>query len=348
MADAKIFINYRRDDSRADSGRLYDRLSARFPGRVFRDVASLEPGVEWHEAIARVIGQADACIVVIGKNWATISDNSGRRRLDDPRDTVRQELAAALERKMRVFPVLVGGARMPEEEELPADLQAVCRRNALEITEQDWDEGFNKLVKALETALQVRSTTQDGRQLTSRKPLMMIAVGAVAALLVLGFYVATLNQSSPDNGTSTFSNEPSAPAATTTTPASTTSSTPAAATPAAVVGGPSQKPESDESAQRARLIGTWRANVVELGEPVEIIWHIVPDGTSNYTFTSGNRRGTATTKWTYSDGVIYERSEDGPPSSGAIRWIDANNFVLTIIDNGNPRTRGLERRYTKL
>jgi hypothetical protein len=329
MADVKVFINYRRDDSRGDSGRLYDRLSARFPGSVFRDVASLEPGVEWHDAITRVIGQADACIVVIGKNWVTISDDSGRRRLDDPRDTVRQELAAALARKMRVFPVLVGGAKMPEEEELPADLQAVCRRNALEITEQDWDEGFNKLVKALETALGVRSTpTPDGRQPTSRKPLMMIGIGAVAALIALGAYVATLNQSSPENGTTTFANQ--------------------ASTPAAVAGAPSQTPESDESAERARLIGTWKANVVELGVPIEIIWHVWPDGTTSYAVTSGNQSATATTRWTYSDGVIYERSETGPPSSGAIRWIDPNNFVLTIIDNGDPRTRGLERRYTRL
>jgi hypothetical protein len=117
MARGKIFINYRRDDSRADAGRLYDRLVMRFPGEVFRDVTSLEPGVEWHEAIARVLAEADACIVVIGKDWLKISDATGRRRLDDPRDTVRQELVTALGRKMRVFPVLVGGAKMPQEED---------------------------------------------------------------------------------------------------------------------------------------------------------------------------------------------------------------------------------------
>jgi hypothetical protein len=148
MARGRIFINYRRDDSRADSGRLYDRLAARRPGCFFRDVASLEPGVEWHDAIARVLGQADACIVVIGKDWLNITDASGRRRLDDPRDTVRLEIVTALERKMRVFPVLVGGAKMPNEADSPPDLQSLCRRNALELTEQDWDEDFNKLLKA--------------------------------------------------------------------------------------------------------------------------------------------------------------------------------------------------------
>lgn len=153
MAAGKIFINYRRDDSRGDAGRLYDHLHARYPGRIFRDVASLEPGVEWHDAIATVLGAADACIVVIGKNWMTVTNSAGQRRLEDPRDPVRQEILTALNNGMRVFPVLVGDADMPAEEELPADLRPLTRRNALEISEQDWDEDFNKLVGAIERSL---------------------------------------------------------------------------------------------------------------------------------------------------------------------------------------------------
>ena len=84
MKAGKIFINYRREDSRADAGRLYDRLHALYPDRVFRDVGSLEPGIEWREAIDKVLSNADACIVVIGKNWLTMTDAAGKRRLDDP------------------------------------------------------------------------------------------------------------------------------------------------------------------------------------------------------------------------------------------------------------------------
>src|SRR5579885_2851705 len=151
MARGKIFINYRRDDSRADSGRLYDRLKARYPNRVFRDIGSLEPGVEWQEAIEKVLGSSDAVVVVIGKSWLTVTKSSGTRRLDDPKDTVRQEILTALRRGVRVFPVLVGGARMPSEEELPADLQSLARRNALEITEQDWDEASRNSQRRLTT-----------------------------------------------------------------------------------------------------------------------------------------------------------------------------------------------------
>src|SRR6185436_9202158 len=153
MAGGKIFINYRREDSRADAGRLYDRLHERYPTKVFRDVGSLEPGIEWREAINKVLADSDACMVVIGKNWLTAADAQGKRRLDDPRDTVRQELQTALKSGIRVFPILVGGAKMPAEEELPEDLQPLARRNAIELSEQDWSEDFEKLVGALERAL---------------------------------------------------------------------------------------------------------------------------------------------------------------------------------------------------
>jgi len=194
MAGGRIFINYRRDDSRADSGRLYDRLSAHFPGKVFRDVASLEPGVEWHDAIARVIGQSDACIVVIGRDWLNITNANGERRLNDPRDTVRQEIVAALERKMRIFPVLVGGAKMPTEEELPPDLHSLCRRNALEITEQDWDEDLRKLISAMETALGVTQQRQEvanqAKPTSSIGRWVFVGLGGLAALLVIGLFLS--------------------------------------------------------------------------------------------------------------------------------------------------------------
>ena len=323
MARGKIFINYRRDDSRADSGRLYDRLVSRFPGKVFRDVASLEPGVEWRDAIERVLGQADACIVVIGKDWLSITDAGGRRRLDNPRDTVRQELVVALERKMRVFPVLVGGAKMPDEAELPADLQSLCRRNALEITEQDWDEGFDKLVKALETSLGLRPQRPGG---TRRLPWTWTWVAAGLASIAA---VAALVVTMAGGGARPFDGGG---------------------------GGSSQPPDKngpstahvDRIDDRAQLVGTWKANVVELGLAYEIIWHVWPDGTSSYQASSAVGNATVNTSWTYTGGVIYERSTSGPPSSGSITWIDRNNFVLTIIDNGDPRTRGLERRYTRL
>src|SRR5579862_4391278 len=160
MRGGTVFISYRRDDSPADSGRLYDRLSARFPGRVFRDVKDIEPGVQWDDHLAKVLSQTTACVVVIGKNWLSAKDPTGRRRLDVPGDMVRQEIAVALRRPMKVFPVLVGGAKMPAEDDLPVDLRPLCRRNAIELPEHLWDEAVERLIKAIDTALAGSSDDQ--------------------------------------------------------------------------------------------------------------------------------------------------------------------------------------------
>jgi hypothetical protein len=258
MNRGRIFINYRRDDSRADSGRLYDRLASRFPGKVFRDVASLEPGVEWHDAIARVLSQTDACIVVIGKEWATIADANGRRRLDDPRDTVRQEVVTALERKMRVFPVLVGGAKMPAEEEMPGDLQALCRRNALELTEQDWDEGFAKLLKALEISLGLRRSF--------RGKAVLAAVGGFAALILLVAYVASNRSPSPPNPT------PVTGSSSTNTRNSDSPEIPTGGSAASTV--VPRRP----AVNAASFVGNWEAVVNSNGDRLEEPVEIYPDG----------------------------------------------------------------------
>ena len=117
-----IFISYRRDDSQAWAGRLYDALRRTFgPSRVFRDIDTLEAGADYAEAIEQWLAKSDVVLVVIGPRWLTATDPNGRRRLDDPDDLTRLEVAAALRRGIRVVPVLVGGAAMPSGEELPED-----------------------------------------------------------------------------------------------------------------------------------------------------------------------------------------------------------------------------------
>src|SRR5580765_2394468 len=113
MDTRTIFISYRRADARADAGRLYDRLEARYPGRVFRDVGSLEPGVDWQEAIDTILASTHVLIVVIGPGWLNAADANGKRRIDDVGDELRREVASALKSGIRVFPVIVGGARIP-------------------------------------------------------------------------------------------------------------------------------------------------------------------------------------------------------------------------------------------
>lgn len=149
-----IFISYRRDDAAGYAGRLYDRLVGHFgPEQVFMDVEGIEPGLDFVEAIERAVGSCRVLIVIIGDEWTTVTDAAGRRRLDDPHDFIRLETGTALRRKIRVVPVLVGGAVMPHADELPDELKSLTRRQAIDINHKQWESSSGELIRALEGIL---------------------------------------------------------------------------------------------------------------------------------------------------------------------------------------------------
>ena len=126
-----VFISYRRSDSAAFAGRLADFFDYNLPDvRVFFDLVAIEPGQDFVEAIRSRIASSEVVLVMIGNEWLNAADASGQRRLDDPADFVRLEVASALSMGARVIPVLLDDAQMPGEGELPADLQALARCNA--------------------------------------------------------------------------------------------------------------------------------------------------------------------------------------------------------------------------
>ena len=107
-----IFISYRRQDSGDVTGRIYDRLVQQF-GReaIFKDVDSIPLGVDFRISLGDAVGQCNLLLAVIGRRWLSIQNESGARRLDDPRDFVRIEIEAALQRDIPVIPLLVQGSR---------------------------------------------------------------------------------------------------------------------------------------------------------------------------------------------------------------------------------------------
>ena len=134
---ARIFISYRRDDSAGHAGRVYDRLSDHFgPDQVFMDVDTIAPGRDFVDAVQKAVGGCDGLVAIIGREWLAISDAAGVRRLEDPEDLVRLEIATALERGIRVIPVLVQGTQMPSNADLPEGLKELARRNAQEAEEE--------------------------------------------------------------------------------------------------------------------------------------------------------------------------------------------------------------------
>ena len=149
-----IFISYRRDDSAGYAGRLYDRLAGHFgPERVFMDVEGIEPGVDFVTAIEEAVSSCRVLIVIIGDEWTQARDAAGRRRLDDPNDFIRLETGTALQRGIRVVPVLVEGAGMPHIDDLPDDLKLLTRRQAIEISHKQWESSTGELIRTLESLL---------------------------------------------------------------------------------------------------------------------------------------------------------------------------------------------------
>ena len=152
MAQPKVFISYRRSDSQAQTGRLYDRLNRAYPGLFFRDVSEIGVGVDFVAHVERAVGASVALIAVMGPTWISASDERGRR-LDIPDDFVRVEIRTALSRGIRIIPVLVGNAEMVADDQLPDDLKPLTRWNAIKIVEEYYDEGIEKLVRSLVSEL---------------------------------------------------------------------------------------------------------------------------------------------------------------------------------------------------
>jgi hypothetical protein len=147
---AGIFICYRRDDSAGFAGRLDDALTDEFGSDlVFRDLDDIVPGDDFADVITRAVGSCAVLLVVIGPRWLTLKGADGQLRLEHPLDYVRLEICQALEREIRVIPILVGGARMPGREDLPPALAALARRQAHEITESRWDYDVGALIRVL-------------------------------------------------------------------------------------------------------------------------------------------------------------------------------------------------------
>lgn len=148
----KVFISYRRDDSAAVVGRIYDRLIAHF-GRdaVFKDVDSIPYGAKFAEYIRSVLQQCAVQLVVIGPHWLSIAHPNGTRRLDDLADFVRMEIEAALELEIPIIPVLVQGAGMPQAGALPGSLRELPHFNGLPVRyDPDFDGDMRRLIGAVD------------------------------------------------------------------------------------------------------------------------------------------------------------------------------------------------------
>lgn len=209
---AGIFLSYRRDDSGGYAGRLADDLKQTFAGdQVWRDIEAIEAGADFVDAIGKAIGACSVLLALIGPRWLDAKNAAGERRLDDPNDFVRLEITTALERGVRVIPVLVGGATMPAEAALPEVLRPLARRQAHELTDKRWDYDAGQLFDAvakLPGLSRRKSAPADPVASPSMKSSGMPGwakglIGVIAALAVLAI-IGNMMESEPDPAVGQF------------------------------------------------------------------------------------------------------------------------------------------------
>jgi hypothetical protein len=151
----KIFISYRREDEPGYALALFGRLEEVFPPeRLFMDVeGGIAAGHDFVQVIEDQVRACDAMLVLIGPKWLTVTDDVGRRRLDNPQDFVRIEVEAALRLNKRVIPLLVNKTEMPRADALPEPLKPLARRNAVGLAQERFKSDAQGLIKALKGAL---------------------------------------------------------------------------------------------------------------------------------------------------------------------------------------------------
>ncbi len=146
-----VFLSYRREDSADVAGRIYDRLTQAFgQDQVFKDVDSIPLGVDFRQHLQQVVGRCDVLLSIMGNHWFGAPSEGAARRLDDPKDFVRIELEGALQRDIPVIPVLVGGASVPQESELPSTLSALAYRNGIAVrADPDFHRDMDRLIEGV-------------------------------------------------------------------------------------------------------------------------------------------------------------------------------------------------------
>lgn len=142
-----IFVSYRRADTAGHAGRLADQLKSQFGDQVFLDVDSIKPGANFRDVIKETLDKCGAVIVLVGKRWRERDETAPP--FGDPSDVITQEIQMSLDLKIPLVPVLVDGASMPSESELPSQLKIFSSLNAIDLRHASFDRDLEALSENL-------------------------------------------------------------------------------------------------------------------------------------------------------------------------------------------------------
>jgi pterin-4a-carbinolamine dehydratase len=146
----KVFLSYRRVDTGPAVRAISTILMQAFgPHSVFLDHEGIRGGDKWPARIDHALESAEILLVALGPAWLRVADEYGRRRIDQPNDWVRTEVARSLERGIHVIPLLIGRAAMPEPAGLPDCLVGLRDHQAYELRDEYWQQDAGGLIERL-------------------------------------------------------------------------------------------------------------------------------------------------------------------------------------------------------
>lgn len=182
----KLFISYRRSDTREFAGRLADALrQERQIDDIFFDVEDIEAGVDFKTRIQSFLKRSGVCLVLIGRDWRGESGRKDSARIFEDSDFVRLEVREALTSNVKVIPVLVDGASMPNPVDLPEDLQALTGLNAVAVRHESFKRDANFLADAILARKEPSPLSRYWARHPFQEGLVRATVGVVVAALVL-------------------------------------------------------------------------------------------------------------------------------------------------------------------
>jgi len=156
------------------------------------DVDNIPLGENFQSYIASWIEKSDIILVVIGPNWLSTRNADGQRRLDDPSDFVRIEVASALSLGKTVIPVLVRGATMPDENSLPNDMKALAYRNAARINQESFVSDTRRLADSLTASISSRASSLKLEGWSGSAVPWLAVLSPVATMVILAFAMSTV------------------------------------------------------------------------------------------------------------------------------------------------------------
>ncbi len=160
-----IFISYRRDDAAFAAHAIHEKLKDLFGAESITFDENFGGGTDFARKIDESVRRCDVLLAIIGDHWLDMrfaeGALQGQRRLDDPSDWVRLEIASALKKDILVVPVLVGKVSIADlAPGLPPDLADLTRKVAISVrTGPELPNDLQSLVRGVKRAIRLSPLT---------------------------------------------------------------------------------------------------------------------------------------------------------------------------------------------